>query len=113
MYDEVMELPPRGILEFYQQLWGQALVAMTNAEEEVTRLLKKLEERAGWHQDEALRQARTFSERLISQRRDMERRLEEAVRSTVAHIQVPRREDVTGLSTRIEGLAKRVEGLEP
>jgi polyhydroxyalkanoate synthesis regulator phasin len=101
----------RGATEVFHQLWDQALVAVTSAEEEATRLVGRVQATAGWSQEEAIRQARAYSDRLAAQRRDIERRIDEAAQATTARLRVPRREDVATLSARLESLTKRVEAL--
>ena len=95
----------------FQQVWSQALVTVSNAEDEVARLVARLEERAGWSPEDARRQVRGLSERLVGQRREAERRVEEVVRQTLGKLQVPRRDQVAQLNLRLEALEKRLEGL--
>lgn len=100
-----------GIAERFLQVWSQAIIAVTGAEEEATKLLTRVQESLGWTQEEALKSVREFSERLASQRRDAERRLEEAVKHSLSLLSVPRREEVAQLTARVEDLARRVENL--
>ena len=95
-------------MELFQQIWSQALVTVTGAEEEAQRLLSRVQGLAGWSQDEA----RRLGERLASQRREMERRVEEAVKTSVARLRVPRREEIAQLTTRLEAVSKRIEALQ-
>lgn len=99
------------ISEIFQQFWSQALGAVSNAEEEVSKVIARLQEGLGWSQEEAVRQVRELSERLTGQRRDVERRMEDAVKQSLLRLRVPRREEVAELSARVEALAKRVESL--
>ena len=91
-------------MEFFQQIWGQALTTVHGAEEEAQKLLGRLQ---GMSQDEA----RKLSERLAAQRKDLERRVEDVVKSSVARLKVPRREEVAQLNARLDGLTRRLEGL--
>lgn len=95
-------------MELFQQIWSQALVTVTGAEEEAQRLLSRAQGIVGWSQDEA----RRLGERLASQRREMERRVEEAVKTSVARLRVPRRDEIIQLTTRLEALTKRIEALQ-
>lgn len=95
-------------MELFQQIWSQALVTVTGAEEEAQRLLSRAQGIVGWSQDEA----RRLGERLASQRREMERRVEEAVKTSVARLRVPRREEIVQLTTRLEALSKRIEAIQ-
>ncbi len=97
--------------EFFHQVWGQALVTVSGAEEEAAKLLGRVQEVAGWSQDEGRRQLREFTDRLIHQRREFERRVEETIRVAVSRLKVPRREEIAQLNSRLDTLTRRVEGL--
>jgi polyhydroxyalkanoate synthesis regulator phasin len=101
----------KSVTEFFHQVWGNALTAVTGAEEEANKLLSKLPWAAGWTPEEARKQVRELSERLVAQRKDMERRLEEAVKTSLKTVQVPRRDELKELSARVDELARRVESL--
>lgn len=91
-------------MEFFQQIWSQALTTVHGAEEEAQKLLSRIQ---GVSQEEA----RKLSERLAGQRKDLERRVEEVVKTSVARLRVPRREEVAQLNARLDALSKRLEGL--
>jgi polyhydroxyalkanoate synthesis regulator phasin len=101
----------RTVSEFFTQVWGQALVTVSGAEDEASKLLARLQEVAGWSQDEGRRQLRDFTERLVHQRRDFERRAEETIRVAVSRVKVPRREEIAQLNSRLDTLTRRVESL--
>jgi polyhydroxyalkanoate synthesis regulator phasin len=102
----------RTVAEFFQQAWGQALVAVTGAEEEVSRVLGRLQVRAGWSPEEARRAVQQFTERLATQRRELERRADESVKAAVVRWRVPKRDEVAQLQARLDGLTRRVEALK-
>jgi polyhydroxyalkanoate synthesis regulator phasin len=91
-------------MEFFQQIWSQALTTVHGAEEEAQKLLGRLQ---GMSQDEA----RKLSERLATQRKDLERRMDEVVKASVARLKVPRRDEVAQLNARLDALTRRLEGL--
>jgi polyhydroxyalkanoate synthesis regulator phasin len=91
-------------MEFFQQIWSQALTTVAGAEEEAQKILTRVQ---GVSQDEA----RKLSERLAGQRKDLERRVEDVVKTSVARMRVPRREEIAQLNTRLEALTRRVEAL--
>ena len=101
----------RTVSEFFHQVWGHALVTVSGAEDEVSKLLSRVQEVAGWNQDEGRRQLRDFTDRLIHQRREFERRVEETIRVAVSRLKVPRREEIAQLNSRLDTLTRRVEGL--
>jgi ubiquinone biosynthesis protein UbiJ len=91
-------------MEFFQQIWSQALTTVQGAEGEAQKLLARVQ---GVSQEEA----RKLAERLQGQRKDLERRIEDVVKVSVARLKVPRREEVAQLTARVEALTKRVESL--
>jgi polyhydroxyalkanoate synthesis regulator phasin len=94
-----------------ERLWSQALVTVSAAGEEVGRTAQKLAERAGLNPDEIRGHLREFTERLSTQRRDLESRVEEAARRAIATVKVPRREQLTELQARLDALEARVAKL--
>lgn len=101
----------RSLAEVFQQAWAQALARAIGAEEELGRTLARLQESAGLSQEEARRAMQHLSERLVTQRQELERRAEASVRAAVGALRVPRREQVAELSTRLDALEARVEAL--
>jgi polyhydroxyalkanoate synthesis regulator phasin len=98
--------------EVFERMWGQALLAVSTAEEEAARALQRAADVAGWSQEEVRRQVREFTERLAGQRRDLERNVEEGVKGAVARMRLPRREELQDVMGRIDRLAERVQALE-
>jgi polyhydroxyalkanoate synthesis regulator phasin len=101
----------KSIAEIFHQVWGQALVAVTGAEEEAAKLLSRVQDAAGWSQDEVRRQVREFSDRLAGQRRELEGRVEATVKHSLSLLRVPRREGIAQLNARVEALAARLAAL--
>jgi hypothetical protein len=97
--------------KIFERLWGQALVAVTQAEEEATKAVQRIAEAAGSGQDEVKRQVRELSERLVRQRKDLEHSVEEGVRRTLARLRVPRREEVQDIQSRLDRVAARIDAL--
>ena len=98
--------------ETFERIWGQALVAVSAAEEEAARALQRAASVAGWSQDEVVRQVREFTERLASQRRDLERNVEDGVRRALSVLKLPRREQLQEVETRLARLSERLDALE-
>jgi len=99
------------LAEYFERAWSQALVAVSTVEEEAAKVTHKVAEVAGWSQDEVRRYVREFSDRLASQRRDLEKNVEDAVRRTVSRVRVPRREDLTDIQARLDRIGQRIEAL--
>lgn len=99
------------VVELFQQVWSQALMAVTGAEEEAARMIGRFQEALGSSQEEALKQVRDFSDRLTGQRRDVEKLMEDAVKQSMSVLKVPRRDELAQLSVRLDELARRLENL--
>jgi polyhydroxyalkanoate synthesis regulator phasin len=57
------------------------------------------------------RHARDFGERLTTQRREIERTIDDAVRRAASRFKLPTREDVEALNKRLDTISQRVEAL--
>ncbi|MCA2978676.1 MAG: phasin family protein [Myxococcaceae bacterium] len=101
----------RSIAEFFQHVWGQALLTVTGAEDEAAKLLARVQGMAGWSQDEVKRQVRDYADKLTSQRREMERKVEDTVRVSLHRLRVPRKEEIAQLNSRLDTLHRRIEQL--
>jgi len=102
----------RGPLEVFEKVWSQALVAVSTAEEEASKVGARMAEAAGWSQDELKRQVRELTDRLASQRRALETNVEEGVKGALAKLRVPRRDEVASIASRLDAVSRRIESLE-
>jgi polyhydroxyalkanoate synthesis regulator phasin len=101
----------KGLAEVFEKLWGQALLAVSNVEDEAQKVAQRVAESAGWNQDEVKRQVREFAERLAGQRRDLEKNVEEGVKRALARLKVPRRDEMQAIEDRLNRIAQRVDAL--
>ncbi len=108
---EQLSKDKKSVSELFHQIWGQALVTVSSAEDEASKLLNRLQEVAGWSQDEGRRQLQQFTGKLTHQRRDFEKRVEDTIRVAVSRVKVPRREEIAQLNSRLDTLTRRVDGL--
>ena len=103
--------PSEGSQSALERLWSQALMAVSTAGEEVGRTAQRLAERAGLHPDEMRGHLREFTERLTTQRKDLEERVEEAARRALGSIKAPRREELQDLQARLDRIEARLAAL--
>lgn len=99
------------VAETFERVWSQALLAVSTAEDEATRTVQRMAAAAGWNQEEMLRHAREFTERLTGHRKDLERNVEEGVRRALSHLKVPRRDQMQELEARLHRLSERIDAL--
>ncbi len=104
------ETPKRPVADFFEKVWGQALVTVSAAEDEVQKLVSRVTE--GWHPDEVKKQVQQLTESLAAQRREAEKSMDEAVKRTLAKLKLPRRDELAQLNARLDQLSKRLEALE-
>jgi polyhydroxyalkanoate synthesis regulator phasin len=102
----------RPLAETFERLWGQALLAVSTAEEEAGRVVQRVTAAAGWSQDEVRRHARELTERLVTQRQHLERNVEDGVRKALGRMTLPRREELQDVSARLDRIAERIRALE-
>ncbi len=99
------------IQERFKEAWSTALAGVNAAEEEAGKIIQRLADAAGFSPDDVRRHAREFGERLTSQRREIERTLDDAVRRAANRFRIPTKEDIESLQKRLEAVADRVEAL--
>lgn len=97
--------------ELFKEAWSQALVGLNAAEAEAEKVLSRLAGAAGFTPEDVKRHAREFGERLTSQRREVERAIEEAVRRAASRFKLPSRDEVEALRKRLDQVAERVDRL--
>lgn len=97
--------------EMFKQAWSQALAVGNAAESEAEKVLGKLADAAGFTPDDVKRHAREFGERLTTQRRELERAIDDAVQRTASRFRVPSQADIEALQKRVDEVAARIEAL--
>jgi poly(hydroxyalkanoate) granule-associated protein len=97
--------------ERFKVAWSQALVGFGAAEQEAEKVIAKMADVAGFGPEEVRRQAREFTERLQTQRREIERTIDEAVKRAANRFKLPSREEIDELRRRVDGLSARLDGL--
>jgi polyhydroxyalkanoate synthesis regulator phasin len=99
------------IQTIFKEAWSQALVGLNNAEQEAEKVLEKIADAAGFSPEDVRRHAREFGERLSSQRKEIERSIDDAVKKATGRFKVPSREEIAALRERVESIAARLEAL--
>ncbi|WP_242345140.1 phasin family protein [Anaeromyxobacter terrae] len=97
--------------EIFKDAWSHALAGVNAAEQEAEKVLARIADAAGFSPEDVRRHAREFGERLTSQRREIEKTLDDAVRRATSRFRAPAREDLDALEKRLAAIAARVEAL--
>jgi polyhydroxyalkanoate synthesis regulator phasin len=90
-------------------MWGQAFMAVTETEVEAAKLVQKLQHLAGWSQEEAKKQLREFNLRIGNQRKEAERKFDDALKLSVSKLRIPRREEIARLNARLDAISQRLD----
>jgi polyhydroxyalkanoate synthesis regulator phasin len=99
------------IQTMFKEAWSQALVGLNNAEQEAEKVLNKIADAAGFSPEDVRRHAREFGERLTTQRKEIERAVDEAVKRTASRFKLPTRDELDALKQRVEAISARVDAL--
>lgn len=102
----------RTLVEVFERIYSQAQMSVSTAEDELAKALGRLTDAAALQREEARRQIRELSERVVGQRKEFERTVDEKVRGTLERFRLPRREQIKALNDRLDGLAQRLERLK-
>jgi poly(hydroxyalkanoate) granule-associated protein len=99
------------IQELFKEAWSQALAGVNAAEQEAEKVFARLADAAGFTKDDVKRHAREFGERLTSQRREIEKAIDDAVRRAANRFRIPSKEDIDALQKRLDVIAERLDAL--
>jgi poly(hydroxyalkanoate) granule-associated protein len=99
------------VRETFKEAWSQALVGLNAAEQEAEKVISKIADAAGFTPEDVRRHAREFADRLQTQRREIEKTIDEAVKRATSRFKLPSREELDGLRQRVDAIAARVEAI--
>jgi len=99
------------IQTLFKEAWSTALAGVNAAEQEAEKVLNRIADAAGFSPEDVRRQAHDFGERLASQRREVERALDEAIRRAAGRFHIPSSAELDALRQRVDAVAARVDAL--
>lgn len=99
------------IRETFKEAWSSAVAGVNAAEAEAEKVLTRLADAAGFSPDDVKRHARELGERLVMQRKDLEKAIDEAVRKTANRFRIPTQADIEALTKRVDEVSARLEAL--
>jgi len=99
------------IQTLFKEAWSQALAGVNAAEQEAEKVFTRLADAAGFSPDDVKRHAREFGERLQTQRREIEKTIDDAVRRAANRFRIPTKEDIELLQKRLDAVSERVDAL--
>ena len=99
------------IQTLFKDAWSNALAGVNTAEQEAEKVLTRIADVAGFSAEDVRRHAREFGDRLASQRREIERGIDDAVRRAANRFRVPTRDDLEALQKRLDAVSERLDAL--
>jgi poly(hydroxyalkanoate) granule-associated protein len=99
------------IQDMFKEAWSHALAGVNAAEQEAEKVLNRMADVAGFSPEDVRRHAREFGERLQTQRRELEKAIDEGVRKAATRLKVPTKGDIEAIERRLEELSAKVEAL--
>ena len=99
------------IQSLFRDAWSNALAGVNAPEQEAEKFITRIADAAGFSPEDVRRQAREFGERLTSQRREIERTIDDAVRRAANRFRVPTRDDLETLQKRLDAISERLDAL--
>jgi poly(hydroxyalkanoate) granule-associated protein len=99
------------IRETFKEAWSQALVGLNAAEQEAEKVIAKIADAAGFTPEDVRRHAREFGERLQTQRKEIEKTIDDAVKRATSRFKLPSREEIDALRQRVDAIAARVDAI--
>lgn len=99
------------IQTLFKEAWSNALAGVNAAEQEAEKVLARIADAAGFSAEDVRRQARELGERLVQQRREVERAVDEAVRRAASRFHIPSRADLEALEQRLDAIAQRIDAI--
>jgi poly(hydroxyalkanoate) granule-associated protein len=95
----------------FKEAWSSALAGVNAAEQEAEKVFGKLADAAGFSPEDVRRHAREFGERLTTQRREIEKAIDDAVRRAANRFRIPTQSDIDALSKRVDAVSERIDAL--
>lgn len=98
--------------ELFKELWSQALVAVSGAEDEARRILERVATVTEVRPEDLQRFGRELSNSLRSQRTNVERSIEDVLKAALPGLHAPLAVQIGDIKARLEVLTARVTRAE-
>lgn len=99
------------VQEMFREAWSQALAGVNAAEQEAEKVFNRVADAAGFSPEDVRRHAREFGERLQTQRKELEKVIDDGVKKAAHRLQVPTKGDLDALEQKLTALAAKVDEL--
>ncbi len=99
------------VQEMFREAWSQAVAGVNAAEQEAEKVFNRVADAAGFSPEDVRRHAREFGERLQTQRKELEKVIDDGVKKAAHRLQVPTKGDLDALEQKLTALAAKVDEL--
>ena len=110
------------VQEMFKEAWSQARAGVTAAEQGAEKVFGRVADAAGFSPEDVRRHARElgeqlksrrseFEDRLHTQRKELEKAIDEGVKKAAHRLKVPTKGDLDALDQRLSALAAKVDEL--
>ena len=100
-----------GLTAYVREAWGNAVVAVSDAGDEVQKILTRIGDWVEMRPEEARRVTAELSEKLRQERQQLEAVIDGAVRRSVAPFRLPTRDQLASIEARLEAIEGRLDKL--
>jgi len=99
------------IQERFKEAWSHALAGINSAEQEAEKIFNRLADAAGFSPEDVRRHARDFGDRLQSQRKELEKAIDDGVKKAASRLRVPTKGDIESIEKRLDAISARIDAL--
>lgn len=96
---------------YFREAWSQALVAVSDAGDEVQSIVQRMTDFVQLGPDEARRLTTELAERLRQERAELERSIDSAMERALLPFKRPTREEFEALDRRLDAIEARIDAL--
>ena len=99
------------IQERFKEAWSHALAGINSAEQEAEKIFNRLADAAGFSPEDVKRHAREFGDRLQTQRKELEKAIDDGVKKAANRLRVPTKGDIEAIEKRLDAISARLDAL--
>jgi polyhydroxyalkanoate synthesis regulator phasin len=99
------------IQERFKEAWSHALAGINSAEQEAEKIFNRLADAAGFSPEEVRRHAREFGDRLQTQRKELEKAIDDGVKKAANRLRVPTKGDIEAIEKRLDAIQSRIDAM--
>jgi len=99
------------IQERFKEAWSHALAGINSAEQEAEKIFNRLADAAGFSPEDVRRHAKDFGDRLQTQRKELEKAIDDGVKKAANRLRVPTKGDIEAIEKRLDVIQSRIDAM--